>query len=176
MSKEITKKKVNSRNKGATYERKIAKMLTDWTGIEIRRTPMSGGWNKTGDLTPKDPSEMEKFPLSFELKNRQEFSIEMLFHIRNSEDMPKILKKYWDQCSGEAKESEKVPLLILTRNNADNFIMFDTGIFDNIILPHIQQEAFLYPDYTYLKSMDITVMLLSDFLRIPYSLLKDLKC
>lgn len=46
---------VNGRNKGANFERVIAKQLSEWCGFTITRTPSSGGWAKTGDITPKDP-------------------------------------------------------------------------------------------------------------------------
>ena len=35
-----------SRNKGVLFERKIAKMLSDWWGDTFSRTPLSGGWQK----------------------------------------------------------------------------------------------------------------------------------
>ena len=65
---------INSKAKGSSYELKIAKQLTAWSGYEFNRTPMSGGlrWqednNISGDIVP--PAEL-KFPFSVECKKRE---------------------------------------------------------------------------------------------------------
>lgn len=44
-------------NKGSSFEREIAKRLSDWSGVSLVRTPMSGAWQGCdADIWPKDPT------------------------------------------------------------------------------------------------------------------------
>jgi len=115
---------VHSRNKGNSYERKIAKILSKWCGYEVNRTPSSGGWAKTGDITPKDPAKMVEFPFSVELKNRQNWSFGDL--IKGTNENTGIVS-WWQQCIDDAEKAKKVPLLIFTRNLDINYAIMDTG-------------------------------------------------
>ena len=68
-----------SRNKGATYERRIAHILSEWwthgeSKRAFRRTVMSGGWDKrfaAGDLLAPVPD----FPVHIEIRKREEFAL-----------------------------------------------------------------------------------------------------
>ena len=70
-TKSEPKKKVNGKAKGGVYERKIAKLMTEWTGVKFERVPASGGlhWKKDnrvyGDIVCNDPT----FPFVVECKN-----------------------------------------------------------------------------------------------------------
>ena len=55
---------VNGRNKGAAFEREIAKMLHDELGIGFKRNLEQYQMKNLADLTPSDP----KFPFLLELK------------------------------------------------------------------------------------------------------------
>lgn len=55
---------VNSRNKGAAFEREIAAMLFDLTGITFKRNLEQSREAGHGDLNPDDPA----WPFSLELK------------------------------------------------------------------------------------------------------------
>jgi Holliday junction resolvase len=111
---------VHSRNKGNNFERDVAKDLTKWTGSEIARTPSSGGWAKTGDLTPKAATMMLKFPFCVELKNRQGWDMHDLLKAINEEEG---IQSWWRQCINDAAVAEKIPVLIFTRNFDVNYIM-----------------------------------------------------
>ena len=54
----------NGRNKGATFERDIAKMLDDELGISFKRNLDQYRESGLGDLIPSDP----EFPFTLELK------------------------------------------------------------------------------------------------------------
>ena len=45
---------VNSRAKGARFERKIAKQFEEAWGVVAVRTPLSGGWGKIGLRSKKE--------------------------------------------------------------------------------------------------------------------------
>lgn len=85
----------NSRNKGASYERSIAKLLEKVFGEAFVRTPQSGGFakNKTakaddfrGDIVPVDADVECK--LHIECKNTQTWSLPKWFEQAES-DCPK---------------------------------------------------------------------------------------
>ena len=115
---------VQGRPKGQKFERDIAKLLTVWTGVEFRRTPMSGGWNKTGDITPKNPEMMEKFPFSIECKNHENWSLGKLLGATRYEELPAPIRKFWGQAVSDAEESGKIPILIFKQLNCPPLLMY----------------------------------------------------
>lgn len=118
-----------SRNKGAGFERKIAKQLSEWTGTTFTRTPSSGGWNKAGDVTPKDPKEMVRFPFNMEMKNNESWNLPMLFKAEKRGTLSGCFKSWWEQCSGDAKKSNRIPVVVFTRNNDPEFCLMSAGTF-----------------------------------------------
>lgn len=56
------------------------------------------------------------FPFVVECKNREEWTIENLF--LNNKDV----KNWWAQVVGDSLESNKVPMLVYTRNRAKTFV------------------------------------------------------
>lgn len=79
--KEASKRGKRSKNKGATYERKIANTFKTMLGIELTRTPQSGGFAKKtnkaeefkGDLTCLEKD--KEFLLHVETKNQKSVAI-----------------------------------------------------------------------------------------------------
>lgn len=132
--------RINSRAKGATFERSIAKSIANWWGCAVRRTPLSGGWGAAitaGDtilLPPErdDPDFETKFrryrdwPFSVECKHHKDFTIDALF--RSPEKSP--LGKFLCQCKRAAKKEKRVPLLVAKKNFSDAFafIMLDRAV------------------------------------------------
>lgn len=107
-----------SRNKGSGYERKIAKILSKWSGMELRRTPLSGGWAKqnpkvSGDLVNISDNE---FPLHVECKNQESFEWEPFLHGNGS------LKGWWDQTLRTCPNN-KIPILVFSRAYYDDWVM-----------------------------------------------------
>lgn len=123
-----------SRNKGSGYERKIAKILGNWWADDselFRRTPMSGGWAKekiTGDITPVK-EEGENFPFSVECKKQEGWEFHQFWSKKSK------FWSWWEQCTDDAKRSNKQPLLIFSRNRISDF-MAVRNIFDIWKMPH----------------------------------------
>jgi len=151
---------VKGRQKGQCFERAIAKQLTDWTGFLCTRTPLSGGWNKTGDVTPKDPEIMASFPFNFELKNQESWTIPMLFRVTSLKTTPKAIKNWWQQCSGDAKSVGKIPMLVFTKANEPSFLMLRTKDFRTMVLNEVAGA--------YMLCGKFRIMLWDEFLKLPY--------
>lgn len=89
---------MNSKQKGNRTELKVAKWLTDWTGAEFNRVPMSGGlrWTNServaGDIiAPPD----FYFPFVVEVKSRSKLTM----RITKSGKMPdkNVFANFWHQ-------------------------------------------------------------------------------
>lgn len=111
----------NSKKKGDTYERKTAKRLTEWWGHEFYRTPASGGlrWtednNVAGDIVTGTNSE---FPFVIECKHREgNWTIESIMLDRHD------VKNWYKQVVEDSRRVNRVPLLMFTRNRAEDFVM-----------------------------------------------------
>lgn len=158
-------KKTNGKAKGNVFERKIAKIMTEWTGIKFERVPASGGlhWKSDnrvyGDIVCNDP----EFPFVIECKNRQAWNMDSL--INGSKEV----EKWWKQVTADAEATGKLPMVIFTRNQQPNYIMMRLEDYDDDNLITSGQ----YPNIPmYVFRMDIaicgeplTVMKLDDFTR-----------
>ena len=85
----------NGRNKGATFERDIAKMLDDELGISFKRNLDQYRESGLGDLIPSDP----EFPFTLELK-------------RYADGPIGGQKSWWAQTCVAARREGKYPALI----------------------------------------------------------------
>ena len=103
-----------SKAKGKAGERKIAQMLTEFTGRNFRKVPGSGGWNKqgsvvadyifTGDVICDDKT----FAFSVESKNQPgAFSFPQLATVPEKS----AFASWWHQTCADAKSVEKLPIL-----------------------------------------------------------------
>lgn len=109
-----------SRDKGSRFEREVAHQLTEWTGRQFRRTPMSGAyggdWGLAGDIMcePGAPH----FPWTMELKNVEGWSLEQLA----TDTGP--FGRWMDQAYGENRSrptvtgSRNFPVLVFTKNRS----------------------------------------------------------
>ena len=158
MGGEKPKKRKNGRKKGASYERLIAKELTAWSGVELRRTPMSGGWAKTGDITPKAPEDMVEWIFNIELKKHQGWHLEDLVKGTNKGKM----LTWWNQCKADCAKSKKVkrtPILIFSKNQDASYVWMrgeDWKKFRHLLkIPNlIKFRAFVIFDLTHLLKID----------------------
>lgn len=104
-----------SKSKGSAFERKVAEMLTKYTGVNFRKTPSSGGWNKQGvevagrvfcgDVI----CDQADFRFSVEAKNRKAFDI--LHLVRNPETDP--FTEWWFQTTRDAKSNDLLPIMFI---------------------------------------------------------------
>ncbi len=107
---------VNSTNKGHDFERKVAKIFSEWWGSEIRRTPMSGGSgisNLHADLVAD-----EKFPFSVECKKYREVKFSSFLTTENN-----LLIQWWEQSLKESFENRKVAIVVFAENRGEIFVM-----------------------------------------------------
>ena len=110
-------KKTNGKAKGNVFERKIAKIMTEWTGIKFERVPASGGlhWKKDnrvyGDIVCNDPD----FPFVIECKNREKWKMDNVF--KGSAEV----EKGWEQVTIDGIVKKLKALGISVKyDNADN--------------------------------------------------------
>ena len=125
----VNKTNTTGKSKGNDYERRVAKLIGDWWwGQPFRRTPSSGGWDKlstdgqvmaSGDLIA--PPEA-KFPFCIECKKRKEHINFFSVQSKSSD----VMFDWWDQCIGDAKVMNQLPLLVFNCHNQE-YIGFDTS-------------------------------------------------
>ena len=97
----------NAKRKGDNYERDIAKKFQDRYGVELKRTPLSGGFaNKSekaddyrGDITIVDNKQMLK--LHIECKNHKNWSL------------PKWIAQAESDCP-----SDRIPIVVFHQYNS----------------------------------------------------------
>ncbi|AGR47038.1 resolvase [Bacillus phage Shanette] len=124
-------KGINSKNKGAEYERKIAKALGSWWGEQFQRTPASGGlqWKKdnrvTGDIVTPPES---VFPFTIECKKREGWSLEQF--LKNTGEM----EEWWTQCIRDAAKIDKKPMVIFSKNFDTDYVLMDLEDFSALTL------------------------------------------
>ncbi|AID50505.1 hypothetical protein [Bacillus phage CP-51] len=123
------KKGINSKNKGAEYERKIAKALGSWWGEQFQRTPASGGlqWKEdnrvTGDIvTPPDSI----FPFTIECKKRESWDLNQF--LKGTGEM----EEWWTQATRDAKKINMKPMVIFSRNFDTDYVMMNLDDFSAI--------------------------------------------
>jgi hypothetical protein len=118
-----------AKNKGKSYERNFAKILTEWTGVNFRKTPGSGGFNKQG-VTVAGRSfagdlicDKSNFIFSIEAKNRKNFSFQQI--LKNPSTAP--FTEWWFQTVRDAKKEDLEPLLRFKpkEGSPDNLIALD---------------------------------------------------
>ena len=107
---------MNSRRKGATNERNIAKALELWTKKKFAKTPASGGLQWKSSMSRGDvvcTTEGHYFPFCIEGKFYKEINFNHLF-------TPGLLNvdilDWWKQCRKDAEKCNKVPWLWMRYN------------------------------------------------------------
>ena len=113
--------KINSRTKGNTFERMLAKKFTEWSGgkLTFRRTPLSGGWDpraQTGDIFPLEMK--DTFPFIIEARKNEQFTLDNL--LDDSSIVIKWITEKENLYSGHRKKygHDRKPLIfIMCKNN-----------------------------------------------------------
>jgi hypothetical protein len=119
---------MNSKSKGSSAERRIARFLTKWlTGqdkeLYFWRSPGSGAvasinlGNKaiSGDIIALKP-EATIFTDIFSIEIKDGYSDADLFqHLRGNSSF--VISAFWKQCTRDAYDNEKLPLLIFRKKN-----------------------------------------------------------
>lgn len=113
-----------SKRKGKTYERRCASLLTEFTGVNFRSTPASGGFNKQGVTIRQELfcgdviCDRKDFLFCVEAKNRLSFSFESI--LKNPDTSP--FTSWWYQCLDDAKSTKMLPILFFKPDNAADFV------------------------------------------------------
>lgn len=113
---------IHSGNKGKRFERKIAVMLSDWTGLPMGRTPMSGAWTKEpGDIVCLQTG--EGFPFSVECKHWENWNLDNVFHFTGH--FPAWVAQMAEEAEAKSRKENSLywPMLIFTRNRRPIYIM-----------------------------------------------------
>jgi hypothetical protein len=113
MSHHPTRQQIhNSRNKGKSLERQVAKMIAKAFKVdekEVKRTPMSGAWGgKQGDIVMSRRVK-KAFPWTIECKNQKSLpTVDTLIAKKRN----KTFQKCWEQAVDQAVEAHNFPILI----------------------------------------------------------------
>lgn len=113
-----------SKRRGKTYERRVAALLTQLTGINFRKVPSSGGWNKQGLVVLEQQfsgdvvCDNSNFKFSVEAKNRTNFSL--ISALSNPDTAP--FTEWWYQCCTDANTIGLLPMLIFKPDNQKDFV------------------------------------------------------
>lgn len=124
--------RLNSRAKGNTGEREIARILQTWwravePECEFVKTPLSGGWQKpsvrgamklSGDLC----TTALQFPFVVEVKRREGWSPKNLLAGK-----PCPVWGWWDQTQKSAAEQKGLPLMLFRKNHQPWSLMLRVG-------------------------------------------------
>lgn len=113
-----------SKRKGKTYERKIAGLLTDFTDVNFRKTPGSGGFNKQGVMIKQESfcgdviCDRADFKFCVEAKNRDTFNFHSLLVNPNTA----AFSEWWHQCLEDAKSVNLLPIMFFKPELGEDFV------------------------------------------------------
>lgn len=150
---------INSKQKGSEFERKVAKLLTEWSGQEFRRTPMSGALHWENDervISDIVPPLNLGFPFSIECK-KQEVPWDFDFMFKGTSS----IWEFWKQCSRDAQSEGLEPLLIFNKNRRDIYAMMRKDTADILLM----EKSIRYLDIAYTKFCTTTIVNFSDLLQ-----------
>ena len=129
ISKLKKKKKVNSRAKGSTFERQIAKLLNNrFNTTEFSRTPGSGAFATTHTL----PDYLKIYgdlitPIKFKycIECKKGYNKENLYSLYNySSDTWKFI----DQCQKDSDKCDKIPMVIFKQDRHPTLAIVPSNI------------------------------------------------
>lgn len=145
------------KEKGSSFERYIAKELTQWTGIEFTRTPQSGAGKVKGDVfTARDSS----WPFVMECKAVESLKIDDLF--RRKGKLYNIFKKVESECI-----DGQLPMLFWKVNNQPTLVIsyldsmqLITGVNPTNLNPQFFRTCMFLPYKVDFKKKSITKTLM----------------
>ena len=158
--KSSEKKKLNSRTKGNTFERKVCDILnTRFSTKDFMRSPGSGAFATShrlpahlkfyGDLlTPQN--------FNFTIECKKGYNKEGIDSLLVSKSE---LWKFLEQAETDAQKANKRPLLIWQQDRSEILVFFEEDLID--------KDLITYPFCT--LSKDFIMMRLKNFLELPIS-------
>lgn len=131
---------INSKTKGSKFERNIAKWFTEYSGFKFGRTPYSGAYHSSKDLSSDilctDEKHAHRCKLSIECKSYKDIKFEHILLGNKSCD----ILKFWDQATKDAKRSGKVPILCMRYNSMPKIEFFF------VVGPELAEAIFTFPE------------------------------
>jgi Holliday junction resolvase len=106
--------------KGKRYERKIAKILSEWSGIELVRTPDGAPEDLYADIWPKHTT--EHFPLAVECKHVEGWSFDQI--IQDVGGFYSWLRQAESQATNAIENLKQwyEPMLVFTKNRFPDMV------------------------------------------------------
>lgn len=141
---------VNGKKKGNKAENLLCQVLKDWSGLDFRRVPQSGGLRghvmeyTVGDIICVDRKMPNKvFPFSIECKSYNMIDFSTLIprpnaKSRTGEYVNCEIDKFWDQAESDALRGKKLPILFMRFNNMPKtmfFVVIDRKMAKNLFIP-----------------------------------------
>jgi Holliday junction resolvase len=123
------KKKVNSRAKGSSFERQVAKILNDRLGTtEFSRTPGSGAFATTHSL----PDHLKLYgdlitPQNFKycLECKKGYNNQNLYSLYNHSSE---FWKFIDQCQKDSEKCGKIPMVIFKQDRQQTLAIIPSNV------------------------------------------------
>ena len=120
---QLVKRGKNAKRKGGQYERDIAKKFQNRYGVELKRTPQSGGFAKKsekaddyrGDITIVDTTQM--LLLHIECKNQKQWQ----------------LKQWLDQAESDCPEGRTSVVVFHQYNTSKDYVCLSLDDFLNLV-------------------------------------------
>lgn len=165
-----------AKNKGSTFERRMAKSLGDWWGSKFYRTPQSGGsvlkegYELAGDITTPDSD----FRLHVECKNQECWTMHGFLTSEKSS-----VWKWWQQTLDDCP-ADRIPTLVFTKNHVPVWVMlpfvFWSVLNDNICHHRVSNgqsliDKSLFSDSSTIAVRDTITISLDRFTSIPKNIL-----
>lgn len=161
------KKKLARRSnvKGKSFQRKVARALSIWffnDPEKLKATPRSGGYRNqlVGDVTCLDSP--QEFPFHVECKNaeggRTKWNLQDFLREKS------ILEVWWRQTSSDSALTEKIPLLVFTRNYEDVYVAMLSSLFEKIEINTPNNHPSPPKYLKVVSSFSLVIFRFSDFL------------
>jgi hypothetical protein len=138
-SEERSKIAKRSKDRGGTFERKIAKLFTEAvtdTPVETvwHKTPASGGmrWKKRDDVIGDIVCDRPDFIFTVECKKHEDIDMEVLFYKRKSNTSSDLIS-FYEQACNEAIRAGKQPMLVVERKRGKPYMVIPRTIFRSIM-------------------------------------------
>lgn len=128
-----------SRNKGANFERHIARLLREWLGDEweVKRNPTDrqNGRAGAGEFEIVGPYD---FPFAIECKAHESFDYGQLFRM----PMTGPFNGFWGQAVKQAESAGKMPMLVLKKNNGPVLCAMESSAI-KLLVPLPERMSFM---------------------------------
>ena len=136
---------LNARSKGRRGEMMAVEFMKEWTAMDFRRTPGSGGLRghvlqySTGDIVCVTPNVI--FPFVLEIKNYKNLNFQHLLYDVDSE-----IEGFWKQVLADSIRGKKLPLLLMRYNGLPKnfFFMMTTLQVAKILFNKKPKKSFIY--------------------------------